>query len=370
ELFESYPDLAKVRTHINISETVKEPTGSFARSYYDPEREQTISPRIIVWARNLTDAKQVLMHEIQHAIQEKEGFARGGSPKQFEDESVSAARKRVASSYAKIRDEIFENASPEFRSAARKVNRAHDIKFGANEQSEEYFQARAEFAEKFGEEAEEYLMNSDFADQATRGEISFDANGKYVVPRNRYEQYHSLAGEIEARDVEFRSDLSAEERLEYPPFDSADVDPEDAIVRYSKKDNKAADPAKVIVPKFAEGREFIGNQKLPDGIVAILDDEKAASAIKELYNYALSGGQDKKGIAYRVVSEAESKQIGLSDEISSDFKHTIDNYGIKHGIKEHEKAETELSRGQLPVTAEDFAQIPQIVRPENFVRYE
>ncbi|GAB1351306.1 hypothetical protein MASR1M12_00360 [Erysipelotrichia bacterium] len=235
ELFESYPDLARVRTHINISETVKEPTGSFARSYYDPEREQTISPRIIVWARNLTDAKQVLMHEIQHAIQEKEGFARGGSPKQFEDESVSAARKRVASSYAKIRDEIFENASPEFRSAARKVNRAHDIKLGANEQSEEYFQARAEFAEKFGEEAEEYLMNSDFADQATRGEISFDANGKYVVPRNRYEQYHSLAGEIEARDVEFRSDLSAEERLEYPPFDSADVEPEDAIVKYSNK---------------------------------------------------------------------------------------------------------------------------------------
>lgn len=241
ELFESYPGLASLRTHINIDETAKEPTGAFTRGHYDPETKQKISPSITVWARNLTDAKQVLMHEIQHAIQEKEGFARGGSPKQFEDESVSAARKRVANSYAKIRDEIFENASPEFRSAARKVNRAHDMKLGANEQSEEYFQARAEFAEKFGEEAEEYLMNSDFADQATRGEISFDANGKYVVPRNRYEQYHSLAGEIEARDVEFRSDLSTEERLEYPPFDSADVDPEDAIVRYSRKYNKAAD---------------------------------------------------------------------------------------------------------------------------------
>nr|MDD2997522.1 LPD5 domain-containing protein [Candidatus Riflebacteria bacterium] len=234
ELFKSYPDLAGIRTRINIDETVKEPMGSFIRNHYDPETRETIKPSIVVWARNLSDAKQVLLHEIQHAIQEKEGFARGGTPKQFEDESVSEARKRVANSYVKVRDDIFANASPEFRSAARLVNRAHDIKFGGGEQSEEYYQARKEFVEKFGEEAEEYLMNSDFADQALRGETNYDANGKYVFPRDRFEQYHSLAGEIEARDVEFRSDLSAQERLEYPPFESADVNPEDAIVRYSR----------------------------------------------------------------------------------------------------------------------------------------
>ena len=40
-----------------------------------------LEPEIHIYANSRENAKNSLFHEIQHAIQEIEGFAKGGSPK-------------------------------------------------------------------------------------------------------------------------------------------------------------------------------------------------------------------------------------------------------------------------------------------------
>jgi hypothetical protein len=49
------------------------------------------------------------------------------------------------------------------------------------------------------------------------------------------------------------------------------------------------------------------------------------------------------------------------------YKRIIDNYGIKHTLKEHGKESTEKPRGQIAVTKEDFELIPEIVKTENVI---
>ena len=41
--------------------------------------------------------KSTTLHELQHAIQEKEGWARGGSPEQMKEEALAMLRRDVAS---------------------------------------------------------------------------------------------------------------------------------------------------------------------------------------------------------------------------------------------------------------------------------
>ncbi len=45
----------------------------------------------------------------------------------------------------------------------------------------------------------------------------------------------------------------------------------------------------------------------------------------------------------------------------SDYERVIDNYGVKHAFKKHGSPKTEEPRGQVPITADDFEKIPEIV---------
>lgn len=111
-----------------------------------------------------------------------------------------------------------------------------------------------------------------------------------------------------------------------------------------------------------------GRSTLPRGVVAILKDEQAArEAIGELYQYTLSeGNTDRRGLIYPVVESGEASSIG--ERIGLDlggYRHVIDSYAIRHANRKHGSPRTELPRGRLSLTAEDFMRVPEVVAPEN-----
>ena len=68
--------------------------------------------------------------------------------------------------------------------------------------------------------------------------------------------------------------------------------------------------------------------------------------------------------------------IGLVDNVAlilaqtkfnlAGYTRVLDNYGVRHTMKQHSDTARELKRGQLAVTLEDFGLIPLITRePDN-----
>ena len=71
ELYEAYPELSEMRVSLRLPEDRRE-----AGAWYDPERREIF----LNVERTEKQWREKLLHEVQHAIQEIEGFARGGSP--------------------------------------------------------------------------------------------------------------------------------------------------------------------------------------------------------------------------------------------------------------------------------------------------
>jgi len=74
ELYRQYP---KAR---NIKVTFTEPEANFKGGYDSEDNTISLNQEKL---EDSDELKSVILHEIQHAIQEKEGFARGGNPQEF-----------------------------------------------------------------------------------------------------------------------------------------------------------------------------------------------------------------------------------------------------------------------------------------------
>lgn len=84
DLYKSYPDISEIGTGMYAWRT---PEGSY----------DEISRTITAGGPGTTSQKSALLHEIQHDIQRKEGFATGGSPENMKDVALEMLRRDVAS---------------------------------------------------------------------------------------------------------------------------------------------------------------------------------------------------------------------------------------------------------------------------------
>ena len=131
----------------------------------------------------------VMTHEIQHIIQDREGFAQGGNPGLYDkDPSTKKIDERISSLNAEL-----------------------DKVIAAGEDREAFDRLRKEI-----KDAEDEKLK-----------ISKEAHDKAVM------RYHVLAGEVEARNVEKRLMMPLEKRLATPPWETEDIKAGDQIVRYS-----------------------------------------------------------------------------------------------------------------------------------------
>jgi hypothetical protein len=53
----------------------------------------------------------------------------------------------------------------------------------------------------------------------------------------------------------------------------------------------------------------------------------------------------------------------------SGFRHTVDTYAAQHSFTRHGSAASEVPRGQIPLTADDWASIPDVLATPDLVRY-
>lgn len=176
----AYPDVKGIQIEFS-------PGGTLSGGEYRPNVQfHDIGPRESIVLRNSELSRQsnksIGLHEIQHAIQQREGWAKGGSPEamQSEIDAANALREKV-------------------RYAVKQAGLTDDPIAKSN-----WYQQAAHYGKKVPNE----LLNL-----------------------NNEEAYLRLAGEAEARATQARMNMNAAQRREVYPFDSYDVPLDQLIVR-------------------------------------------------------------------------------------------------------------------------------------------
>ena len=213
ELFEQYPQLRDARLVFEDMEGGKQ--GS-----YNPDTNT------ITLSESLQNSERddALVHEIQHAIQEAEGFARGASPQYWarrEYESGDLVGERLRREH----DNLFRSLSQEeqnqftrYRELDRELNRTMFAELGT-EEAADYERYEAEQDALY----DELYSNEWFRKLLDLERRMDDIPGEYRA------MYSNTSGEIEARDAEARRKLTADERRAAPP----DLGNEDTIFAQS-----------------------------------------------------------------------------------------------------------------------------------------
>ncbi len=221
DLFAAYLDLADVQVTF---EDIGEGNGHYNRDF------DTIS-----LSYNYTKPfgagglLQTLTHEIQHAVQAREEFARGASPGKWA-EKVNG-EKLVEQASKKTRN-IFEKAPDEFKQMVRKLNRAV-----------------LDYDDALVSQMLKEIADSQYADLYIEYEAARQAerNIREIVQRgdlSPIELYYRTAGEVEARDSANRLGLTAEKRKQKrPDIDRSDVVfAEDGAISFSQDDEAIFNP--------------------------------------------------------------------------------------------------------------------------------
>lgn len=191
-LFDAYPS-AK---NIAILADAKTPY----RGTFSPSMPGFRGPVITLNANLKGDEmRSTLLHEIQHFIQETEGFARGSSSEEFIE---------------------------------------YDME-GLQAENEKYVSAMQSLIKRYKDEGKSPAD----AIASPQGKIISDSLIKIQdALRAPKEKYKRTAGEIEARDTQARRNLTPEQRMALAPYSSENIAPESAIVLYGQPVSLAEDP--------------------------------------------------------------------------------------------------------------------------------
>jgi hypothetical protein len=168
------------------------------------------------------DKNSVALHEAQHAAQDIEGFARGGSAAEFSTDDLK--RQAFEKQSREIQDLM--QSDPASAEIYRQMNR---LKIRTKEKG----WTEPDFDELTRLETE--LYNSPIGRQLD--ELSWQREDLQGRPDDYWrgvavDRYRTMAGEVEARAVEKRMDLTAEERRARPPWLDYDVPEDQQIVRF------------------------------------------------------------------------------------------------------------------------------------------
>lgn len=181
-------------------------TSDIGKEYYD-----------LMWGKGSTEkafgksARSVLSHEIQHAIQDIEGFARGGN-------------LTIGERIAKQRDSLTDWQRNFIEDVAiyesLKDTRREDYPLSR------FMRNMAADEARYGESISRDIMTMD--DKELRREYNrLSQASRRVSPG---EAYFNIAGEVEARNVQKRLGMSAEERLASLAEETEDVARKDQII--------------------------------------------------------------------------------------------------------------------------------------------
>ncbi len=194
DLYEAYPDARYIRQQST-------PQHALGEASYAPDLDLISNSEM-----NAKAAKSPILHELQHAIQQREGFATGGNL-----ETANDIRNRVGGNVYTV---------------AAKVQGLLDSGMSYSKISN-LFKKTNDFPV-----LNRLIYETDILDQGLSQEQLRKKAGFY--------NYERLAGEAEARNVQTRMDWTPEQRRETPPWKSLDVPEEDLIYRKGGGLNQAS----------------------------------------------------------------------------------------------------------------------------------
>jgi hypothetical protein len=216
-LFEAYPDLKWMPVSFSAEDIGSDATvlGAFNPNFDGI----TINPLIAF--DDAAGALSTLLHEVQHAIQTIEGTAKGSNPQAFTGDT-SKGRKAIADSLIDFNE-------------ALEPSGVDPISMEDMEMEDDAFVAVIERLE----EAKMYLDENE-------GDAAEEAYQKLVKAMRAgldtpQDLYNRTAGEIEARDVQARANMTPEQLAATAPYSSENIAPETAIVMFqNNQGNKAS----------------------------------------------------------------------------------------------------------------------------------
>lgn len=109
-----------------------------------------------------------------------------------------------------------------------------------------------------------------------------------------------------------------------------------------------------------------------DLVIKPKTSEKATRAIRSLAKRVAANPSDNTRSVIQYGESVSPKTVEAFRKGGVDvsgYTHIIDNYAVRHTLKNHGDASRELARGQLPVTADDLAKLPEIIRNPDSVDY-
>lgn len=249
ELFKAYPQLKNIKFEISDDNL-------FAGGYNPHSNTMSIDT-----GSSSEEMLSTVLHEMQHAIQDIEGFARGGNSFEF-------LQTDGVASYAD--GNPFEN---EFQEALLKFQGTPEYDRIQNEMIQAMISDDAEKSTVAYNKMQNFIKKNGLSDLEDRMNAWDSKNSPSA-------KYNRLAGEVESRDVEARKNLSDHERLNQKPYESQGIPHEDVIVRFNNDAAQRTDTTAQQVRQKLEqryGKNLIARLQR-EGKLEILDTHSEASA--------------------------------------------------------------------------------------------
>lgn len=274
QLFKAYPELRNVKV---VRDTSDAGPSNLIQGYLDPhENKLHINP-------NAWNPASTALHEIQHWIQYKEGFALGGNQDMFRLDN-KANLNTLKRHYETELEHIRSTGLPRGRTLGsaigdpaegvlNKIKRvdellesADDLKFlykylddihrkvTNNEDQAEVLRdmmekVSAEKAIEIGQRVVELNRNSTDLIQKARKAADGLTRLKGKFSDLTYDMYNILTGEIEARETQLRRNMSIGEREQQAPFTQEGFNP-DEMIMYGKGDGPSFSQDKMTPEQF------------------------------------------------------------------------------------------------------------------------
>jgi len=213
ELYEAYPEAKDIK--VSFADLAKNNLGSFSIS------ENKIRVNKDLYNNNRPEADLTMLHEIQHYVQEKEFFESGANQanaplmmkyiiKEFKSKVDSEKRvyDYVKSMYPDNKEAI-KKARDFYKSVKDRYAKVKDLSF-----------------EKKKKDIKKQVK--ELGDSTGKNVSIEDIFGKKAA--SAFNLYYRVAGEVEARNVENRTNLSPEERRKTLLSETENIDREDQIM--------------------------------------------------------------------------------------------------------------------------------------------
>lgn len=256
ELFKSYPEFKKVvvKFKYNPGEVAgRYLHGKIIDEFFEIEENyHEIEINTLPNSDNEEKIKSILLHEIQHAIQRIEGFAKGGNIEQFKKE--------------------IEKRNP-LTKAQEKLVEDVDV-YNKNVENKEQFtlldfmKGQIKFDNKEGLYDDDFiksylLSEEDILSAYNQNKAKLEKfKNELKNEQSSFDKYYSLAGEVEARNVQTRMTLTSEERQQKLLAETMDIARDQQIIMFQTLQDEAQQAIENVREQYINTDKWL---KAPNG---------------------------------------------------------------------------------------------------------